>query len=113
MAKRKIGDAIIRIKYLDSNEYAGTITAYGKIWKFENLFPPRCGFSFGYDSPEAYDEMAQSAASFGSYFTSNNRKNTPKEELESYPDAETADAIDQATGMVLQDNGKYEIERIR
>ena len=35
MAKRKIGDAIIRIKYLDSNEYAGTITAYGKIWKFE------------------------------------------------------------------------------
>ena len=55
--------------------------------------------------------MAQSAASFGSYYTTMNRGE--EDELESYPSGEIADAIDEAVSIVLHDNGTYEVRRRR
>jgi hypothetical protein len=116
VARRWIGDALITIKYHDEGDYRGTIVVKNHsgvwVWKFRDLHAPQCGFGPGvsYDSPEAYDRMAQSAASFGSYYTSINRR---EEEIEGYPRGEVADAINEAVGCVLNDNGTYEVRRKR
>jgi len=75
MARRYIGDAVIEIFYRDRGDYAGRVTAHKKTWHFEDLYAAAIGFGPGiaYDSPAAYDEMAQSAVSFGSYYTIDNR----------------------------------------
>jgi hypothetical protein len=110
MATRYIGDAVVDIEYQDNNEYSGTITAGGQTWKFDSLYPPAIGFGrgVGYDSSRAYDEMARSAVSFGSYYTSHNRgDDTP----DWAPPEKVADAIDEATGWAQDDQGTYEVRR--
>ncbi len=109
MATRYIGDAVIRITYRDRGDYAGTVCAPGRrCWHFENLWPPQV-MTFGpVDSPRAYDEMAASAVSFGSYYTSRNRG---AEVPDWAPSAEIADAIDEATSFALREDGSYEVRR--
>jgi len=103
MAKRYIGDAVITIAYRDQGDYAGTIRAGGYTWRFDNLWPSQSGFGpgIGYDSPEAYDQMAQSAVNFGS---------NPSEESWS-PSEEVASAIADATQGAMDDQGNYEVRR--
>ena len=109
MARRYIGDAVIEIKYRDTGDYAGTVSAGGHTWRFADLNAPKAGLGAGvaYDSPEAYDVMAASAVSFGSYYTTHNRGDAP----EWAPSAEVADAIDEAVSGVMDDKGRYEVQR--
>jgi hypothetical protein len=113
MAIRYVGDAIIHIIYVGGirDEYKGSIVVPGHpgkhIWRFNSLYAPACGFKFAYDSSEAYDQMAESAVSFGSYYTTHNRSDAP----DWAPDAETADAIERATSQVLHGCGSYEVRR--
>ena len=112
MAKRYIGDAVIEIEYTGyvwgDDTYSGSISAGGHVWRFTKLNAPRAGFSFAYDSPLAYDKMAQSAAAFGSYYTSDNRGDDLPEWA---PTPETADAISSATCFTLRDDGEFEVRR--
>lgn len=116
MARRYIGDANIYIEYHDQGDYRGSIVVplddgAPAVWKFSGLRAPACGFGPGiaYDSPEAYDRMAQAAASFGSYYTTMNR--SEDDDLEGYPSGEVADIINDAVSVVLRDNGTYEVWR--
>jgi len=130
MAKRYIGGALVEVKYVGFNpkygrdEYCGRVIVnirnlyrkeycndaekYGDttiyIWNYTTLFAPNCGFgNKAYDSPKAYDEMAQSAVSFGSSGI----------EDDSYPDKETSEMISEAVNMVMDDQGEYEVLRKR
>lgn len=119
MAKRYIGDAIIRIAYRDAceangyrDDYHGTVTAGGRTWHFDHLRAPACGHGDGiaYDSSEAYDSMAASAVAFGSYYTTHNRG----DDCPSWaPEAETADAIDAAASWATDEEGRglYAVRR--
>jgi hypothetical protein len=102
MAKRYIGNAVVTIAYHDDGDYRGTVSAGGYTWRFSELHPPRIGFKFAYDSPEAYDEMAASAVSFGSYYDSE-RPDDPSEEV--------ASAIGDAAAWAQDDRGEYEVLR--
>ncbi len=129
MARRYIGDTTIYIQYHDDGDYRGSIVVYRcpcgckdagapMVWNFRNLHAPSIGFGPGvaYDSPEAYDQMAKSAASFGSYYTTMNRDGEGRErelKLEGYPTGEIADAISEAVGVALNDDGIYEVRRRR
>lgn len=108
MAKRYIGDAVITIKYRDRGDYAGTVSAGGHTWRFEDLHAPAGGLPYAYDSSQAYDKMAESAVGFASYYTTYNRgDDTP----DWAPSAETADAIAEATEWAQDDHGEYEVRR--
>ena len=114
MTKRFIGDAVVDIRYLGHisgrDEYAGHIKVKGYVWKFAHLFAPSAGFRFGYDSSEAYDRMAETAISFGAYYTTANRG----ADLPNWaPSSETADAINEATICAMNDNGHYSVIRKR
>jgi len=120
MARRYIGDATVELFYRDRGDYAGRITVRDSnnkrlTWHFEDLRAPAVGHGAGiaYDSPEAYDRMAESAVSFGSNYTTDNRPDDDPAALEGYPDAETADAIEDATSWVLRDDGSYMVHRTR
>lgn len=109
MATRYIDNVIVRIQYRDCGDYAGTVSAPGRrVWRFSDLHAPKIGFgrSIAYDSPEAYDKMAQEAVGFGSYYTTSNRgEDTP----DWAPSAAVADAIaDNAWGF---SNGQYPVRR--
>jgi len=116
MARRIIGDAIVNIQYSDRGDYRGTVSVpYGrgkkrKSWRFSDLHAPRMGFGprIGYDSPRAYDEMAESAVGFGSYYTTHNRGDDVPDWA---PSEELADAISDATAWAQDDRGKYEVRR--
>jgi hypothetical protein len=111
MAKRYIGEAVVNILYRDKGDYAGTVSVgRGVSWRFEGLKAAPRGFKSGvaYDSPEAYDVMAASAVSFASYFTSHNRGSDVDE---SYPPAEVADAISEASSWAMDDKGTYHVRR--
>ena len=110
MAKRYIGDAVITIEYVGETpdgrgNYKGTVRAGKHTWRFDEL---HSGVGGGGDSPEAYDEMAQSAVSFASYYTTHNRGDDAPEWA---PPPEVADAIDVAVGYAQRDNGEYEVRR--
>ena len=110
MAKRYIGDAVITIEYVGETpdgrgNYKGTVRAGKHTWRFDEL---HSGVGGGGDSPEAYDEMAQSAVSFASYYTTHNRGDDAPEWA---PPPEVADAINEAVGYVQRDNGEYEVRR--
>lgn len=115
MAKRYIGNAVVTIEYRDRGDYAGSISVpNGRggrfVWKFENLNPPRAGFSHAYDSAQAYDKMAGSAVSFGAYYETGNRgHDTP----DWAPRAEVADAISNATAGDTDDQGTYYVRRTK
>jgi hypothetical protein len=110
MAKRYIGDAVIRIAYHDEGDYRGTISAGGKCWRFRDLKAPAIGHGagVGYDSSKAYDEMASSAVGFGGYYTTHNRGEDCPEWA---PPAEVADAIDEAASWAQDDSGEYQVRR--
>lgn len=116
MAVRYIGDAVIRIFYRDGDTYVGSVCvggsakSRGRCWKFDDLNAPRGGFgySFGYDSAEAYDSMAKSAVGFGSYYTTHNRGDDVPDWA---PEPEVADAIEEAVSWAQDDRGEYEVRR--
>ena len=108
MAKRYIGDAVVTIEYGDDGAYHGNVRFGQYVWKFGDLHAPRMGFRFAYDSPEAYDEMAQNAVSFGSYYTTHNRGDDVPDWA---PPPEVADAIEEAVGYAQRDDGTYEVKR--
>ena len=110
MARRYIGDAVVTITYHDAGDYRGTVRAGGYSWKFDELNAPAAGFSFASDSPEAYDKMAASAVSFGSYYTTHNRGDDVPDWA---PSAKVADAIDDATSWAQTDSGRYQVRRSR
>jgi len=118
MARRYIGNAVIEIEYKGGprDEYVGTITIPTQSgrdrpvrWQFDGLFALQAGFGrHGFDSPEAYDQMAASAVSFGSYYTSHNRG----DDVPAWaPSPEVADAIDEATSFALDDQGNATVSR--
>jgi hypothetical protein len=112
MPKRFIGNAVVEIRYRGNiagrDEYTGNVRAGPHVWKFQSLFAPQSGFTFGYDSPEAYDRMAEAAVSFGAYYSSQNRR----DDLPDWaPPPGTADAVDEATVCAMQDNGHYRVTR--
>lgn len=112
MPKRFIGDAVVEIRYSGHisgrDEYAGSVRAGHCVWKFDSLYAPPAGFNFGYDSPQAYDRMAEAAISFGSYYTSRNRK----DDVPSWaPPPELADIIDEATQYAWCETGHYMVSR--
>ncbi len=110
MATRYIGSAVIRIRYRDCGDYAGTVSADGMVWRFDDLHAPAIGLGAGvaYDSSAAYDEMAASAASFGSYYTSHNRSDDTPDWA---PAPDVADAIDSAVSWAQNDRGDYQVSR--
>lgn len=114
MARRYIGDAVIVITYHDDGDYRGTVSTGGYSWRFRDLHAPPF-LDVPYDSSAAYDKMAASAVSFGSYYTSGNRggDDTSDERLaaDGYPDVDTADAISEATGCAQDDHGRYAVSR--
>jgi len=76
------------------------------VWHFSDLGVP--GGYKAADSPDAYDAAASSAVGFGSYYTTHNRgDDTP----EWAPDPETADAIEEATSVAMDDQGRYLVRR--
>jgi hypothetical protein len=109
MAKRYIGDAVITIEYVGETpdgrgNYKGTVRVGKHTWRFDEL---HSGVGGGGDSPETYDDMAESAVSFASYYTTDNRYEAP----EWVPPPEVADAINEAVGYAQRDNGTYEVRR--
>jgi len=116
MARRYIGNATIYIQYHDDGDYRGSVVVfdgYHKAWKFRDLRPAVVGFGPGiaYDSSEAYDQMAQTAVNFGSYYSASktacNLHFKHEEEKE-----EVAAAIREATVIALREDG-YEVRRSR
>lgn len=107
MARRYIGDAVIHIEYDDETEaYRGTVVANGHAWKFDQLKRARIlmqGEGSAVDSSRAYDSMAASAVSFGGYFTTHNRGDGLPDWS---PPASVADAINEATQLETDEEGK-------
>lgn len=110
-ATRYVGDAVVKICYdgyfAEGDRYSGTVTAGGRKWHFKELYAPKIGFNFPSDSAQAYDEMAESAVGFGGYYTTGNRGDVG----EGFPDAETADAISEATMWATDDQGTFTVRR--
>lgn len=98
MAIRYCGDLKVRIEYVgtspDNREsYRGVISCPGYSWTFSDL---RSGMgAHASDSPEAYDEMARSAISFATYYTTDNR-DPDDDPGPGFPTAEQSDAFDEA-----------------
>ena len=120
MALRYCGDAVITIVYYGDargrDAYRGTIAVPdGSVWRFDGLYPPAVGFGSGagYGSPAAYDAMARSAVSFGSYYTSHNRPHDDASDCDWIPSADVADAIDAATSWARDDSGDPIVFRSR
>jgi hypothetical protein len=109
MAKRRIGDAVVRIAYHNDGDYRGSVSANGRSWRFRDLHGPAIGFRFPYDSPEAYDRMAEEAVSFATYYTTHNRGDDVPPWA---PSAEVADALEEATNFAMNDRGEYSVCRI-
>jgi hypothetical protein len=111
MAKRYIGTATIRITLHGNDTYRGTVSPGNgsPAWRFEDLRAPAAGFgAHAHDSSYAYDKMAASAVSFGSYYTTHNRgDDTP----EWAPAPEVADAIEAATAGAQDEAGEYDVRR--
>lgn len=58
----------------EHKDYAGCIRIDGEcVWKFDGIKAPAAGLDVAVDSPIAYDQMACTAVSFGSYYTTYNR----------------------------------------
>jgi len=113
MARRYIGDAVIYIIYNDdSGDYRGIVRAGGYSWHFDDLHAPACGHGpgVGYDSSKAYDKMAESAVSFASYYTSDNRSDDTPQWA---PSAAAANAISAAVCFAQDDQGNYEVRRVK
>lgn len=119
MAKRWIGDAKVRVVYTGRHSddgrdiYRGYVAVRdGRrdvVWSFDNMqtgvggISDRKGGKLAADSPEAYDEMAETAVTFGASL-SNDESGNPKHEVR-------AAVIEEATGCVLLENGRYEVRR--
>jgi hypothetical protein len=66
MAKRRSGNAVVRLRYDDIGNYETRVAVEGRnVWT-GTLHPPMAGFGPGiaYDSPEAYDQTARAALAF-------------------------------------------------
>ena len=69
MATRYSGDLKISVIYDDRGDYRTAVSRGGKLLWRGRINPAPAGFGRGvaYDSPQAYDEIAASALSFGSH----------------------------------------------
>jgi hypothetical protein len=69
MAKRYSGDLVVTILYHDDDTYKGSVKGPGGTYKFSQLRAPAIGHGsgVGYDSPKAYDKMAEAAIGFATY----------------------------------------------
>ena len=74
MAKRYSGDLVVQILYHDDHTYKGYVKGPGGTYKFTDLRPPQIptaghvgSHGIAYDSPKAYEEMAESAIAFATY----------------------------------------------
>ena len=116
MATRYIGDAVIRIRYRDCGDYAGSVSAGGHVWHFDRLYVPPGGFGAGiaYGSDRAYDEMAAAAVRFAAAYVSAERHGDIFEP-DGVPSAEVADAIAHATTCAADDRGEINemVRRVR
>jgi hypothetical protein len=107
---RYIGDASVSIRYVGQSRdgrstYEGVVRVGSHEWPFDDL---SSGVGYLGATPDAYDEMAASAVSFASYYTTHNRgDDTP----DWAPEPEVADAIDEATSWAMDDGGSYEVRR--
>ena len=66
MAKRYSGDLAINVIYDDKGHYRTSVSRGGKLLWRGTVKPAPAGFGpgIGYDSPQAYDEVASSALAF-------------------------------------------------
>ena len=111
MATRYIGGLKIKITYQHPDTYAGSIyrKADGqRLALFSDLHPPHMGFPFASDSAKAYDEMAGSAVSFLSYYTTHNRGDDVPDWA---PEPEVCDEIDSLGCEAIMDDSTYRVTR--
>jgi hypothetical protein len=102
MAKRYIGAATVYLRYDDRDFYYCTISVNGQHCYTCEVRPAPVGFGPGiaYDSPEAYDQIAQTAVAFGADDTE-----------DAGQDAEHARIIRDATDLALREDGSYHVRR--
>lgn len=69
MARRYSGELVVNITYHDDDTYKGSVKGPGGTYRFTDLRAPAMGHGSGvaYDSPKAYDRMAEAAISFATY----------------------------------------------
>lgn len=74
MARRYSGELVVDITYHDDDSYKGSVRGPGGVYRFDDLHAPRIPTAgkvgspgVAYDSPKAYDEMAESAIAFATY----------------------------------------------
>lgn len=110
MARRYCGDVVVDIRYLGwrggRDVYAARVCARyvpprDGCWSTRGLSAP--AFPFAYDSPEAYDRMAESAIGFATYWDS-------EYEREGGPSQEVAEQIQEAA-FCNTDSGGYPVSR--
>ena len=106
---RYLGAAVVLLRHVGGGEYAGRVEVGPRSWPFEKLFAPRIGFRHAYDSNEAFDEMAESAVAFGSYYTTSNRPDDLGEIPDWAPPGDVADAVDAAVWSLS--SGDYPVQR--
>jgi len=111
--KRYIGELEIRLQYCGRTsdnraKYLGNIVLPdGRKWNFADL---QSGVGCPGTRPEDFDEMAESAVSFATYYTSHNRgDDTP----DWAPPAELADAIEEASYSGMAEDSGYIVLRKR
>jgi len=111
MIKRYIGELEIRLQYCGRTsdnraKYLGTIILpNGQRHNFANL---QSGVGCPGTRPEDFDEMAEAAVDFASYYSSDNRgEDTP----DWAPPAELADAIQEASNGGMAEDFGYIVRR--
>lgn len=113
MARRYCGDATVNIWYVGTTpggreQYRGSVCAGKARWRFDDIcsgvggVSSGKGYAYASDSPQAYDEMAETALSFATYYTSHNRGPDCPEWA---PEPEVADALD-AAAYDYSDDGR-------
>jgi len=111
MIQRFIGDCEIRLHYRGRStdnraKYCGYILLPdGQRYDFNDL---QSGVGSSGTTAEDYDEMAESAINFASYYTTNNRG----DDLPGWaPSADLADDISEAACSGMKEEGGYEVRR--
>jgi len=113
MIQRYIGDLEVGLHYLGrSNDnrakYCGYILLQdGQRYRFNNLCS---GVGIAGTAAADYDDMAESAVGFASYYTTDNRGNDLPDWA---PSADLADAIEEAAMGGMKEDGGFEVQRTK
>jgi hypothetical protein len=119
MAKRYCGDVTVDIKYLGTSgdNYKVSVCApsgdgrHRYCFRTKELRPPRLGFRFAYDSPEAYDEMAKAAVGFASADLVSEEDYDPKDYSGGDPETVVREISDASIACMGEDD--YLVARAR